>query len=109
MESQPLYSVLSVLGVFAGVLFAIIALVFILRKFKLSNSTYPFAFSIGIGLIFSVGSLGLVLLSTKFDNWSFVDKLIYAAKFFPLVSLAIFVVIESLRSKYKEENEKKIS
>ena len=104
MESQSLGTVLGVLSIFTGMPVAIIVLVLILRKLQLSNSAYPFAFSIGVGLIFSLSSLGFIMLSTKFNDWALVDKLIYSGKFFLLVTLIIFVAMEVISRKFKEEN-----
>ena len=102
MESQSLGAVLGVLSIFGGTPLAITVFVLILRKLQLSNSAYPFAFSIGVGVIFSVGILGFVMLSTKFNDWSFLEKLIYAGKFFPLFTLIIFISMEVINQKFKQ-------
>lgn len=101
MENMSLSRTLGVLGIFIGFFLAYFPLFLILRKLKLSSISYVIVLSLGVGLIFSAFSLGLILLSTKYDEWSFAHKLLVAGKNFPLVSIVVFIVSKNILSRYK--------
>ena len=93
------------LGIFAGILLTLALAFRLIARLRLPKSTNQIVLSAVMGLIFGLGSLGLILLSDKFSDWVFMAKLIYAGK----ISIYMFVGVLTLSSirKNKQTNELK--
>jgi hypothetical protein len=90
---HPALQCFIVVLVFLGIyLFLILGIKFISKK-NLYNIQGILLASITMGTIFSVASFILILISNKFQSWSFSSKLVYAGEIFLWVFLGSLVLI----------------
>ena len=96
-----LLRILAVITIFAGIIVSIAGSLVLITRLHLKSPVNLIASSIVIGLIFSLGSLGLIFLSEKFDHFSFIEKLVHAGEvgllFF--IGTLIFYLVKSGKGK----------
>jgi len=78
---------LAVGGVLIGIVLLLIAFLVFIARSRLKKPLSQIALSITTGLMFGLGSLALILLSEKFNDWSFLAKLTYASQ----ISVFVFI------------------
>jgi hypothetical protein len=99
-----IFRLAAVLGVFLGIFLSLAFTLRLIVRLRLPSPISQIVLSVTIGLIFGLGSLGLISLSEKFSNWTFTAKLIYAAK----MSIYVFISALILSSiKTNKQNESK--
>jgi hypothetical protein len=82
------FKLVAVLGIFIGILLSLAVVFRLIVHSRLPKPVNQTLLSATTGLILGLGSLGLILLSQKFSDWTFITKLIYASK----ISVYVFIV-----------------
>jgi hypothetical protein len=83
------FQILAVCGVLLGIALFLTISFALITRLRLKNPMSQIVLSAATGLIFGLGSLALILLSEKFNDWNFLPKLTYAGK----ISIFVFIIV----------------
>ena len=108
---HPLFQFAIVVAVFLGMYTTLILGLKLVAKKRLYNITGLLISSLMLGTVFGMGSFSLILISKKFNSWSFSSKLIYAGEIFVWVFLGSLILLpiafrraQSYRSSTKDKD-----
>ena len=90
---HPLFQLVVVVSVIIGMYMSLLLVMRLIAKRKLYNLKGILLASFSLGTVFSIASLAMILISKKFQDWSFVGKLLYAGEIFIWVFFAGIILI----------------
>jgi hypothetical protein len=93
MINNLLLETVVVFCIFLGILFSLGALIRIIARLSTSSPIRSVALSIGTGLIFGLGSFGLINFSNKFAEWTVGAKIKYSGQIFIIVFICVLMIM----------------